>query len=774
MQSPSTAARRTSTALAILAWGVLPLLGLCAEIATGMLSSELPLFPSLGWIAAVVLAVFANLALHADATSNRLPLLASALLHAFVLGMAVLYAAAELPAILVIVMLIPVGFGALAAAPFLTLIGMVRLLPRLARRWSEAGGTPANLVLLLLAGAGAPAAICTFGVVERNQVHRCMQELAASLDGGSFDRQERLAAQLRELDLAWQLHLVRMGTTLALPWSDHPGAAHLADGRPFWFVQRLCLHDLSQRDAADAFYRAHGRSGLEPQPGGRDRQVRSRSLHWHTSEFEAHVEPAAGVARVDWLLEVHASSMVFQEARFDLRLPFGAVASSLSMWIEGEERPAAFAGAGEVRKAYEKVVATRRDPALLTETDPGQLQLLVFPVARQLPPARVRVSFTVPIATRGEHGLLSLPDIAAHNCNGGTPAAHHLTVVTADRRESHTVPIDAPPPELRTARPDAVTFTEDADGVLTQTVRSAPTSTRTQDAPLLVVVEASASVARLGPDLGALFEGLATGQPCSVFVACGGTHFERVDGEVGAPSFRAALARIPCRGGCDPARALQAALQEAEQHAEATGTGEVLWLHGAVPRRLEDLVPTVPENVRIEAYALASGGNALADEPTLAAAIERQWCGAVTARQASEVIANTAPRHGDGLRVGDSERRFARSETPPPGAVRVSDQLARLWAGWRARDLLRTGGPVDAADLASRYRVATAGVGAVVLENQRQYEQHALDPGAAIGREPEGVVGGGPVPEPTTILLLGSGLLALLWAHRRRQRPAAG
>lgn len=48
---------QTSTGRALFFWGLLPLFGLCAEQGTGLLSTELPVFPTLGWTAAVVLAV---------------------------------------------------------------------------------------------------------------------------------------------------------------------------------------------------------------------------------------------------------------------------------------------------------------------------------------------------------------------------------------------------------------------------------------------------------------------------------------------------------------------------------------------------------------------------------------------------------------------------------------------------------------------------------------------------------------------------------------------
>ncbi|MFN6193398.1 MAG: hypothetical protein ACK5BN_06205, partial [Planctomycetota bacterium] len=123
--------------------------------------------------------------------------------------------------------------------------------------------------------------------------------------------------------------------------------------------------------------------------------------------------------------------------------------------------------------------------------------------------------------------------------------------------------------------------------------------------------------------------------------------------------------------------------------------------------------------------------------------------------------------------IGDFTRSYERASEPPADAAAVSDQIARLWAAEHARARFAAGDRGEAARLAARYRLVTAGAGAVVLENQQQYQQSGLDPGTEIGREPEGPIGSGPVPEASTLVLVATGLLAV-WLLRGRhadERP---
>jgi hypothetical protein len=79
------------------------------------------------------------------------------------------------------------------------------------------------------------------------------------------------------------------------------------------------------------------------------------------------VDADGGVGYMEWTLIFRNDSDRQREARAEVQLPPGGVVSRLTLWVNGEEREAAFAGRGQVREAYQKVaIQQRRDPVLVT------------------------------------------------------------------------------------------------------------------------------------------------------------------------------------------------------------------------------------------------------------------------------------------------------------------------------------------------------------------------------------------------------------------------
>lgn len=119
-------------------------------------------------------------------------------------------------------------------------------------------------------------------------------------------------------------------------------------------------------------------------------RVKGLSLYSSTMDInlESGPDETAGpaLAYIEWVINFKNDSSASREARAQISLPVGAVASRLTLWIDGEEREAAFGKRSQVRQAYQAVaVRQRRDPALLTTVTPDKLLLQCFPVPPKSP-----------------------------------------------------------------------------------------------------------------------------------------------------------------------------------------------------------------------------------------------------------------------------------------------------------------------------------------------------------------------------------------------------
>ena len=89
-----------------------------------------------------------------------------------------------------------------------------------------------------------------------------------------------------------------------------------------------------------------------------------------------------------------------QEALFTFYLPEGSTSSSMSLWVNGEERPSRLTTKEKADRAYVAIVGReRRDPALLHWQEGNRLTLTVFPCTNS-EIRQVKVGFTTPLQMR--------------------------------------------------------------------------------------------------------------------------------------------------------------------------------------------------------------------------------------------------------------------------------------------------------------------------------------------------------------------------------------
>lgn len=168
--------------------------------------------------------------------------------------------------------------------------------------------------------------------------------------------------------------------------------------------EETALHLLEAR--YDARHDTHRR--LWSDEGTFTDSVKTRVKVWPSHRL-AYVEKTVTVAAKEAKQRNWWANNFDREAVYTFLMPDGAVATSLSLWVDGVEQPSRLTTRGKADSAYVQIVGReRRDPALLHWQEGNRVTITVFPVRADLP-RRFKVGFTVPLAV--EDGKVILRNI---------------------------------------------------------------------------------------------------------------------------------------------------------------------------------------------------------------------------------------------------------------------------------------------------------------------------------------------------------------------------
>ncbi len=556
----------------------------------------------------------------------------------------------------------------------------------------------------------------------------------------------------------------------------------------------------------EVFYRAYGRPfNAFPPPhtgrqwamfdqfefdgdlGGTDVGARVKGLSLVTSRLDGSVNGRDLVGYVEWIVEFRNTSVRDQEARMTVALPPGAVVSRATLWVNGEEREAAYGGRGEVRRAYEQVaVRQRRDPLLVTTKGADRVLAQAFPVPRG-GSLKMKLGITLPLEPDDTgRARFVLPAIVDRNFDMPADMAHAVWIeakamLTADSEHlrgtgtaggNFRVEGSLSDHELAVARPlfqvaSPKPFTRavahlDGAPMIVQEIQEAPAQ---PDRGLLLVLDGSLRMAPHAAGVIAALDALPEDARVGLIIAA-----EPLLQVAQAPwtaahraAVKAAIAGHAFAGGEDNAPALAEALKRA---GEMPNT-RILWVHGPQPVRfaasgtiLEQAAARLDAPVALDLLAVEPGPNdLLPDEPWAWGARMVPSHGNTTRDLTGYLMANAG---------GASQLIVSRTlsdKATPVSVAKGSPHIVRLWA---RDDVLRTMRKdsgvhrASAVKLASDLRLVTPVSGAVVLETQAQFEANGLQP-AAQGSVPT-------VPEPHEWALMILAALALLHLWRQRAR----
>ncbi len=503
-----------------------------------------------------------------------------------------------------------------------------------------------------------------------------------------------------------------------------------------------------------------------------------------SSRLDAMGNADDGWSYTEWTLEFRNDhERQPREARAEIQLPPGGAVSRVTLWVDGEEREAAFAGRGEVRAAYQQVaVVQRRDPILVTTSGPDRVLMQCFPVPAQGGTMKVRLGITAPLAPLAmnevafvwlrfaernfaireelrHHAWLETPQPAVSTPTGWSLDASRSNALHAAVNEREVA--DAfPVIHLRRSAAAASAWVRDERAPTPAWVRQqlGATTEKTPGRLALVLDGGRGGRAWFDAVRGAFKQAGGQGD-VGIWIAHDGVieGAKIEDGSFVDVADRLARRAPSFAGGHDPVPALEAAWNWA---AERPG-GTVLWVHGPQPVLLGDfhaitqrLERTGGNGTQLLDFQATRGANRAAKEfATVAGYATVPRLGSLT----DDLVRLLRERNGTAPRLAWQRERTGND---PGSAPKASRHLVRLWALDQIERLRRERKVAEAVELAGRWQLVTPVSGAVVLETKAQFSQAGLTPVDPLTTPSI-------VPEPETWALFGVGAFAV-WIMARK------
>ncbi len=744
--------------------------------------------PTVAHIVLVALVPITNLALWWTLKhGNPRHLATLSKLNALTIGIALFYSIVFLPLVPIGIIGVSVLLGFLPLAPLCSLIIAVLLRRSLNRSVTASKAVRSNTRALIVLGFGllitleVPAIVTQVGL-----------QMAAASDPIERVRGVKLLRFAGDETVLLRKCYVRSGRMVdllsVLLWLYRP---------------------VSTDDARDIFYRVTGEAyNSKPPPtnlgfaafdryqGGDIVGQRLNVLQLQRSELNVSIDADALLAYMEWTMVVKNRSPRLGEARMQLALPAGAVVSRLTLWINGEEREAAFGPRKQVRDAYKKVVQRQRDPVLVTTSGPDAVMIQMFPVPANGGEMQIRVGITAPLEVSDlKTGRLRLPQIRERNFDIPKTILHSL------RAESAHV-LDSPAVGMRTLRGDGGTFVLESDSakwlvdgsplsihaerdakvrrVWATDTHSDPNAVVTQTIEpfrfrinhIVLVIDASHLMASHQSTIVNALKHIPASFGLSMIIA-GDEVVELATTSANAiEDLSLALADTAFEGGIDNTLAIARAVEVAARYEH----GAVLWLHGPQDLSIDKTSSRPTQNgvngdvAPIYAIQFAQGPNRLkelfgaregfhvvpiySDGAAAIGRLFRQWSGSLKNYQLVRASMPAQYESEGALQLGN--------------ASKTSFHLVRLMAYDSVLKLLTgdEGSRERATALAMDYQLVTPVTGAVVLETKAQYDEAGLQP-TDRARVPT-------VPEPAVWMLLVCALVCLPTLFRQSRGTRHG
>ena len=708
-------------------------------------------------------------------------------LSAVTIGISIYYSIVYLPLVPLALFALLFGLGLLPLAPFLSLIASLIMRHQLKR---VAATAPQRSFALkakgLLAGLALTAAV--IGMIE----------LPATLTNYGLSMATSSSPQTQADGIRF---LRKFGNKEALLRAcyDRTGWATDVIGTPY-----KIRNPITPGEAQKVYYRVTGETfdgSIPPEYAGVSlkhgdtididnnqggEQVgggKLAGLSLASSRLNGSVDADGGVGYMEWTLTFRNDSNVQREARAEVQLPPGAVVTRLTLWVNGEEHEAAFAGRGKVRDAYQKVaIRQRRDPVLITTAGRDRVLVQCFPVQPNKGEMKIRFGITAPVVLYDDaHAKLLLPHFVFRNFNIPDSVKHAVSVQGKTEmwpyREEFTSSrvqdvfsvagligdewLSDGSSSIALSRNGAKEmWSKDPFNPGFAIAQSVVEHSQAHLQRIVLVVDSSATMQNYIEEIRRALRTLPYGFDMKLVVAEGGSpeaiELSKLYGEE-AEAIASELGHITLVGGADNAPALLKAWDIA---AQKPGNNAIVWIHS--PQRVV-LSPVDELKNRWEQrpygptlYSIQTGIGSDEIEKKLDGINEVKFVPrtAVLEDDLEELFAQLTGR----VKTLEFARSSRKLDKKTFGGVETSDHLARLWANDEVARILA---PHDesltdeATELAVRYQLVTPVSGAVVLETAEQYRASGLEPVDA-GTVPT-------IPEPEMVALLIVAAAFLIW-----------
>lgn len=522
-------------------------------------------------------------------------------------------------------------------------------------------------------------------------------------------------------------------------------------GRPFNSVRPPKLYtrdgrwDVLDQEFTWEFDRALGGTAVAGRVSG---------LEMSASRLDTRIETSSACAYTEWTMGFKNDSNRAREARTQILLPPGGVVSRLTLWVNGEEREAAFGSRSQTRTAYQKVaVERRRDPVLITTSGPDQILVQCFPVPANGGTMKIRLGITAPLnMTDLTHGRFRLPVMLERNFNlqdklkhgvwiesrSQLTSAEHLFKRNDLKEGDHALYGELVDDDLigtdatiMVERPESIqqVWTEalEPGHVIIQKLEQ-PTTDSTKTT--VIVVDGSVSMNDYKEQIGEALGGLSSMERVLVSIATDQKSPFYVENTPRFLPLAEALIHLEdfeFRGGQDNIGYLTQAWDEALE----MGADNVWWLHGPQPvlmGHLESLLQRMERtrgNIVLYAAEMEPGPNRVLE------ALDGWHICRVPRYEAVSQHLGSWVREPQKLNPETPFQRYMKLNTLETNITklpRVSRHIERLWARDEAARLKRNRQTEAAVILATKHQLVTPLTGAVVLETMEQFEEMGLTP----------------------------------------------